>query len=95
MEPTAELFAISIRSSEPACGRRFVYIVSMVTGEIIHCTSTIAKFLLVAPPDQKAILDEIRLPPSGWFNNEPCTNDETDLADLAAVLETRGRRPNN
>ena len=90
-----ELFAISIRSSEPACGRRFVYIVSMVTGEIIHCTSTIAKFLLVAPPDQKAILDEIRLPPSGWFNNEPCTNDETDLADLAAVLETRARRPNN
>ena len=87
-----ELLAISIQSTEPACGRRFVYFVSMVTGEIVHCTWSIAKFLLVAPPDQTNIVDEIRLPPSGWFSNEPCTNDETDLADLAAVLETRGRR---
>ena len=86
-----ELFAISIEG-EPACGRRFVYFVSMVTGDIIHCTWTNAKFLLVAPPDQTTIVDEIRLPPSGWFSNEPCTNDETDLADLAAVLEIRGRR---
>ena len=90
-----ELLAISIQSSEPACGRRFVYFVSMVTGEIIHCTWSIAKFLLVAPLDQEAILDEIRLPPSGWFSNEPCTNEETDLADLATVLETRGRRLDN
>ena len=84
-----ELFAISFQS-EPACGRRFVYFVSMVTGDIIHCTWTKAKFLLVAPPDQTTIVDEIRLPPSGWFSNEPCTNDETDLADLAAVLEITG-----
>lgn len=90
-----ELLAISIRSSEPACGSRFVYFVSMVTGEIVYCTWTNAKFLLVAPSDQEAILDEIRLPPSGWFSNEPCTNDETDLADLAAVLETRGGRLDN
>ena len=27
-----ELFVISIQSTEPACGRRFVYFVSMVTG---------------------------------------------------------------
>ena len=90
-----ELFAISIKSVEPACGGRFVYFVSMVTGEIVHCTWTSAKFLLVAPPDQTTIVDEIRLPPSGWFSNEPCTNEETDLTDLAAVLETRGRRPDS
>ena len=87
-----ELFVISIQSTEPACGRRFVYFVSMVTGEIVHCTWSLAKFLLVAPLDQTNIVNEIRLPPSGWFSNEPCTNEETDLADLAAVLETRGRR---
>ena len=91
-----ELFAISMAFSEPTCGGRFVYFVSMVTGEIVHCTWTNkAKFLLVAPPDQTNIVDEIRLPPSGWFSNEPCTNEETDLADLAAVLETRGRLPDN
>ena len=87
-----ELFAISIQSNEPICGRRFVYFVSMVTGDIIHCSWTNAKFLLVTPPDQTTIADEIRLPPSGWFSNEPCTNDETDLAELAAVLEIRGRQ---
>ncbi len=86
-----ELFAIAIQSTEPACGKRFVYIISMVTGEIVHCTWTNAKFLLVAPSDRATTVDEILLPPSGWFNNEPCENDESDLVDLAAVLEIRGR----
>lgn len=90
-----ELFAISFNTNEPVCSKKLVYFVSMVTGEIVYCTWTNAEFLLVPQPSQRTVGDELRLPPSGWFSNDPCTNDETGLTGLAAVLETTGRRLDN
>ena len=71
-----ELLAFVIWPFEPAWAPQEVTVLSMRTGEVIACGSSWdwAGFLLISPPDEGLLVSDIRLPPSGWLNNEDaCT----------------------
>ena len=84
-----ELLAFVIWRFEPAWAPQEVTVLSMRTGEVIACGSSWdwAGFLLISPPDEGLLVSDIRLPPSGWLNNEgACTHGLGDdfFAYLAA-----------
>ena len=71
-----ELLAFVIWPFEPVSAPQEVTVLSMRTGEVIACGSSWdwAGFHLISPPDEGLLVSDIRLPPSGWLNNEhACT----------------------
>ena len=81
-----EMFAVSLQSSEPACGWAHAYFISRRTGDVIYCTVTHAAFRVIFPPDDSWRGDGIGLWSSGFLRDEPCMDEDADLNALAHAL---------
>ena len=83
-----ELVAFSWNSSPADCTPKDVYVISMRSGELVACGAVFdGDMLLVAPEDGGLLVDEIRLPESGWLDKGSCPHGMDD--ELFTALEDR------
>ena len=86
-----ELVGLAFTRFEPACVRPKLFLVSMRTGELLACSEEdLTEIMLVYPRDQDLMVEQVRLPSSGWLNgaSSPCVGNSG--IELGSIYGTAG-----